>query len=276
VPATFSHPAAVLLLQRFCGRWLDLSALVVGSVTPDLGYFVLLTGVARGAHEPWGLLFVCLPLGLLAWLALHGLGPLLAPLVSREAGVVLRLGRRAGEITWPGFGRAGASVLLGAGTHVGWDSMTHEHTWFSDAVPAMLDTATTLGGYEIPVHYVAQHASSLLGLAFVVAWMRRRLREAAAEDAGSLLATDGPSAQHDAAAALWRRRVWRWAIALGVCVGLPTGLWIASEYEGTRALRAFLFRGVVHTMSVSLALALGASAWRLWRRASSSASATGR
>jgi hypothetical protein len=47
MPFTFAHPAAVLPLRRFCPDRLVWSALVIGTVSPDLEYFVRLAPSAR-------------------------------------------------------------------------------------------------------------------------------------------------------------------------------------------------------------------------------------
>ncbi len=40
MPFTFSHPAAVLPFTRLTPRYLNFAALVIGSTTPDMGYFL--------------------------------------------------------------------------------------------------------------------------------------------------------------------------------------------------------------------------------------------
>ena len=40
MPATFAHPSAILPLRRLCPTYLDFSALVIGSLAPDVGYFL--------------------------------------------------------------------------------------------------------------------------------------------------------------------------------------------------------------------------------------------
>ena len=38
MPFPLAHPAAVLPFRRYCSRWLNFPALVIGSLVPDLGY----------------------------------------------------------------------------------------------------------------------------------------------------------------------------------------------------------------------------------------------
>jgi Domain of unknown function (DUF4184) len=63
MPWTFVHPAAVLPLRQYCANRHLFGALVVGSVSPDLGYYVGRFDMATIAHTLLGLLIVCLPTG---------------------------------------------------------------------------------------------------------------------------------------------------------------------------------------------------------------------
>lgn len=73
MPLTFpSHAAAVLPLLYIAGtRRLPASALVVGSTAPDLIYLIGTKGA--DAHRPLGLLWFCLPAGIVAFLYLEAL-----------------------------------------------------------------------------------------------------------------------------------------------------------------------------------------------------------
>ena len=67
MPFTFAHPAAAVPLRRWLGRAGVLSALVIGSMAPDLTYFVPF-GVDRAStHSLTGVLWFCLPLGVVTY-----------------------------------------------------------------------------------------------------------------------------------------------------------------------------------------------------------------
>jgi hypothetical protein len=152
MPYPFAHPAAVLPLVRPMGRFAAPSALVVGSIVPDLWYFVPFVERAE-SHSVAGLLWFCLPLGVASYVLFHLVlkQPLIALLSSRLAG-----------FTSPGLPRSPwyavlVSVLVGAVTHVAWDELTH---W---------------AGY--PHRYnLPQHISTALGSAILVWWLWRKLR----------------------------------------------------------------------------------------------------
>lgn len=179
MPLTFpSHAAAVLPLLRIAGeRGLPASALVIGSTAPDLVYLVGTLGAA--AHQPRGLLTVCLPAGLLAFLYLEALvlpvvGPLLVALWP-ERGRAIAVGLVAPR-PLPRGARAWAAVavalVLGAATHQLWDGFTHAWMWPARALYP--EASVSLVGRPILVARALQHVSSALGLAIVLVYLRRR------------------------------------------------------------------------------------------------------
>jgi hypothetical protein len=161
VPYPFAHPAAILPLVRPMGRLAVPSALVIGSLAPDLWY--LAPGLARDdSHSVAGLFWFCVPAGLLAYLAFHLLmkQPLLALLPTA-------ISSRLARLAWPALPDAdGAkvivSLLAGAATHVAWDGLTHER-W-------------VVNGFQL-----LQHASTLLGSVALAGWLWRWFRRAPAQ-----------------------------------------------------------------------------------------------
>ena len=63
MPFTLSHPLAVVPLRRWCPARLNFAALVIGSMSPDFGYFIGQFDAAAFAHTIPGLFTVCLPTG---------------------------------------------------------------------------------------------------------------------------------------------------------------------------------------------------------------------
>lgn len=162
MPYPFAHPAAVLPLAGAMGRYAVPSALALGSMIPDAWYLV--PSLARDdSHSLAGLFWFCLPAGLLAYLAFHLLlkQPLLALLPAP-------LSSRLAAFASPALPRAGwaavlASLLAGAFTHFAWDALTHERF--------------VVHGFQ-----VLQHASTLLGVVVLAAWLARWFRRAPARE----------------------------------------------------------------------------------------------
>src|SRR6266478_4359327 len=65
MPFPLAHPAAVLPLRRYCPRFFSFPALVLGSITPDLGYFFGKSSVDEFSHRLLGSVVFCLPIGLI-------------------------------------------------------------------------------------------------------------------------------------------------------------------------------------------------------------------
>jgi Domain of unknown function (DUF4184) len=137
MPWTLSHPAAVLPFRRFSPKPVDFAALTIGSMTPDIGYYIDRFDFATFAHTLPGSFLACLPTGMIM-LILYYLfcRPVCYALPSphRQALLPLCPNLPQGLRRW---GIVLLSLLLGAWTHNFWDSFTHEHGWFVDRFPAL-------------------------------------------------------------------------------------------------------------------------------------------
>lgn len=170
MPFTLSHPAAVLPLMR--GPLVP-SALVAGSVAPDLFWFVpRLPGVGlTKTHELTSVLWLdpLLALVLLAVFQIVLKRPLLAlapkPLAER-------LPR---HFSWKRPGWIALSLVIGAATHVGWDAFTHENDGFP-----FLRTPLVTG---VDVGRLIQLVSTIGGAAILAWWLRKWYRGAPTEPA---------------------------------------------------------------------------------------------
>jgi len=65
VPFTFSHPAAVLPLAFIQKKWLSVTGLVIGSITPDFEYFFNMEQDSIYSHTWAGIFWFDLPLALI-------------------------------------------------------------------------------------------------------------------------------------------------------------------------------------------------------------------
>ncbi|WP_369259610.1 DUF4184 family protein [Geodermatophilus amargosae] len=173
MPFTGSHPAAVLPLLR---TGLPASALVAGSLAPDLPFF-LPVDLGAPTHTALSVVTTDVLLGALLWALWHGLlsrpvlawapAPLVARLPARAAPGLRRRLRTA---------RQGAAVpaalAAGAATHVLWDEFTHPGRWGAGHVPALASTWAGVPGYSW-----AQDLSGLAGglvlAGWLVGWWRR-------------------------------------------------------------------------------------------------------
>lgn len=166
MPYPIAHPAAVLPLVRPLGRYAVLPALVIGSIVPDLWYFVPLA-TRELSHSPEGLFVFSVPLGLILYWLFHVLlkEPLIALLPAAAAA-------RLAPLAAPGlpahrWRTVVLCLLAGAVTHLAWDSFTHEEGVIVEKFPAFEAQIFAIGSYPVRVYQLLQHASTLLGSAFV-------------------------------------------------------------------------------------------------------------
>jgi membrane-bound metal-dependent hydrolase YbcI (DUF457 family) len=171
VPFTVSHIAAVLPLRR---SRLPLSALAMGSMSPDLPYFVpgLVGFGAEGGltHSLLGIVTVDLLFGALMWALWLAMAPALRDLVPD----VVRA-RWPDSRVRPGPIAVMAALMIGGLTHVLWDEFTHVDRFGHRTFGVLAATYPSPVG-EIPGYRWLQYASGLLGLTAIAwtAWRRPR------------------------------------------------------------------------------------------------------
>ncbi|NLR74316.1 DUF4184 family protein [Leeia aquatica] len=180
MPWTFAHLAAVLPLQRLK---LPLTGLALGSIAPDLGYYIGRFDWATQAHTVSGLVTHCLPVVLpLAWLLVLLLPLWSAPLPEPHRSAWRHAPR---PCFWPGMDllRMLLALLLGAATHIVWDAATHYHGLFVQTWPVLREPLLVLGGRTVAVYSVLQHGSTLFGVGVLTVAYRRWLRRVMPERA---------------------------------------------------------------------------------------------
>lgn len=205
VPFTLAHPAAVIPLLR---RPFDGLALVCGAMAPDLPYFIRSTSIevtAESWYEPFtnattthslvGLVPTTLLLALALYLILRAAvrpmlwlvdggwnrpSPDLARAMPGRADgpdrVDLVSGRWSTRGVW-----VPVSLLIGAGTHLLWDSLTSSDGWLAQRFGVLNETAAA----DLSWVRLGQHASTVIGLAVLGIFMWRRRRSLVERSAGA-------------------------------------------------------------------------------------------
>lgn len=239
MPFTASHAVAALPFLR---TPLPASALVIGSMTPDLPYYLPLPAVPT--HTAGAVVTYDLLLGAVAWALWHGL--LAAPaLAAAPAGLRARLTRvpLGLAVRVPSASRVGwivAALVLGAGIHVLWDEFTHPRRWGPENIPALNE----LWG-PFPLHFWLQHLCGLAGGAILLVWFLRWWRRTPAESARRAPGT------------WW---VWVLLVVVGAIVG-------GAAAASAPSLDLAGFRGVTSGGgAVLIAAALYAIGWQIRRR----------
>lgn len=186
MPFTFAHPAAVLPLRRF--RFLLTVPLIIGSLVPDVPYYFphRFGRMLSDTHTLYGSFVTCLPLGMaLLVLTLLLREPLTILLRARARAVCLGSIERfaARPLHWP-LGLL--SILIGAWTHIAWDSLTHSDGWTTARVSA-LSAPISLLGWHTEMNHLLQYLSSAFGLLVVALWFRAVVARSPRPATGELL-----------------------------------------------------------------------------------------
>ena len=237
MPWTFAHPAAVLPLRRLRPMHLNFAGLVVGSMTPDLGYYIDFWDLARLAHTLFGSVLVCLPTGLTLLAALYVLRkPLWYLLPQPHRSVLAPVVAGPPSLRPSSLLATAVSIVLGAWTHIVWDSFTHKSGWVVKHVTFLQEPPFLIGVTEFPTYQLLQLLSTLVGIAALVAvyclWIRRSR------------CLDSPP---------WRARyeLWRYALLAALAtvasiIAVPAAAEAAASVQGYLAIRVFLVRMAVY------------------------------
>ena len=166
MPFTFSHPAIVLPLTFLPRQWISLTGLVIGSLTPDFEYFLRMRIMSNYSHTIDGLFWFDLPLGLLLSFIFHNI--VRDSLFDNLPSILKSRFSVFKKFEWNAhFKRnwlvVSISILIGAASHIFWDSFTHEHGYFVQTIPALQNSLDFLGR-QIPILKILQHSSTLLGV----------------------------------------------------------------------------------------------------------------
>lgn len=183
MPFILVHPAAALPLHRYLKRQAVLSALIIGSMTPDMHYFLPLAITRGEAHSLDGLLWFCLPVGLALYLLYHFILKYpLSLLLPHSLRLRVRPWLHAGHLPAANWKAVCLSLLVGAITHLIWDAFTHQYAAGTLALATLRKTWLTLGQYPIPGYEVLQQLSNLLGFILLSFWARQWINSQPATD----------------------------------------------------------------------------------------------
>lgn len=172
MPFTVSHVVAVIPLQKYLGKFGALSALIIGSMTPDFAYMTpFLVHQRMDSHSLVGIYLYAIPMGLTVYFLYHLLmAPVLVSILPKFIQKHLHADLFVGRIpNIPSYTLV-LSLVIGALTHISWDFFTH-HSGIPQYVAWMDVPLTTLDGYDIMPYRVLQHFSTIFGLSLLIFWI---------------------------------------------------------------------------------------------------------
>jgi len=182
MPFTPAHTAAVLPWVR--RRGLSSTALVVGSMSPDFEYFIRMDVLGIWGHDLLGIFIFDLPVTLAIVALFHlvvknnfinNLPVFLQRRLSHLKELTFREDVLSRPITFA------MCAIVGAFTHVLWDSFTHEAGYFVQNLDWLYEGRTMeFRGPKYPLWYALQYLSTAVGLAilFVYVILMKRVGDA--------------------------------------------------------------------------------------------------
>jgi hypothetical protein len=172
MPFTFAHPAIVLPFNYGSKRFVSITGLIIGSLTPDFEYFLRMKVMSIYSHTLFGMFWYDLPLAVLLTFVFHNI--VRNPLINYLPGCLAKRLFIYTDFNW--IKRFSdhwlvvlASILIGIASHLLWDSFTHEHGFFTDHI-SFLRTLV----YSIPLYKIFQHGSTIAGTIIIV-WSLKQL-----------------------------------------------------------------------------------------------------
>lgn len=241
MPFTVSHAAAVIPLRKIFQFSLPLSALIVGSFSPDFRYFIPFLRLQIVSHSLQGIFLFCLPLSVLVLFLFHKIvkEPLyhLLPITVQR-----RIEPETLQFSFlplKNFIAIIVAIILGAITHIIWDSFTHEHGGAVERWQILYTIVFYLFGSDIRLYKVLQHVSTFVGLALLAYWFMKWFRSQ-------------PIPQAEGREYLEAGTKLKILISLtvfAIVMGLAFGFWLSTQFTGVLAFRVFVVQTVVGIMA---------------------------
>lgn len=165
MPFTFTHPAIILPLTYLPRKWFSLTGLVIGSLTPDFEYFLRMKVKSDYSHTLEGIIWFDLPLGLLLTFTFHNivrnsLFDNLPTFLKSRFSIFKQFDWN--KFFYKNWSVVIISILIGTASHLFWDSFTHNHDYFVEAIPSLKITIAIFER-QIPIFKMLQHSSTLVG-----------------------------------------------------------------------------------------------------------------
>lgn len=162
MPVTHAHPAAVLPLIVYGRRTFSASALVIGSISPDIPFFFFSAMERKETHNLSGIFLWCLPIGICIYVLYHWLlRPALLDFFCSKNSVTTS----CSLLTTTRLVISG--LIVGAATHNFWDSLTHGTGWFAQHYHIFNQYVWLIR--PIPLFRALQYLSGIFGT-LIVAW----------------------------------------------------------------------------------------------------------
>ncbi|NSL88778.1 DUF4184 family protein [Chitinophaga solisilvae] len=170
MPFTISHIAIVLPFACRRRKYLSVTGLMTGTMTPDFLYFILLDPYFSAGHTWWGIFLYDVPLALLLTFLYHDV--VKAALIQYLPGWAGMRIHHFRYFSWDQYFRQHylvviSSVILGALSHLLLDAFTHGHGYFAGSIP-FLRRNIRIFHHPMEMWYLMQYLSSIAGLLLLI------------------------------------------------------------------------------------------------------------
>lgn len=170
MPFTFSHPAIILPLKYLPKKWISLTGLIIGSLTPDFEYFLRMKVQSKYSHTFYGIFWFDLPLALLLTFIFHNI--IRNELFYQSPNAIRSRIIIFSSFDWNIYFRKNwfvilISLLIGIASHIFWDAFTHEHGYFVKQI-SILNNSIIVNEKKILFWKILQHLSSLIGAIVII------------------------------------------------------------------------------------------------------------
>ena len=176
MPFTISHTVVAIPLYKLLGQYGALSALIIGSMTPDLAYisniflkiFWYFTDIWVDEHSIQGVFVNSIPMGLTVFFLFHlFMAPVFVSLFPKKLKQYIPAYLFIGKTPNIPFHIITLSLIIGALTHIFWDFFTHQYG-IPQYINWMNQPLTSIDGYDIMPYRLLQHFSTLFGLSLLL------------------------------------------------------------------------------------------------------------
>src|ERR1700679_1542072 len=130
MPLTFSHPAIILPAKYLPEKWVSMTGLIIGSITPDFEYFMRMKVESIYSHTWLGMFWFDLPLAFILTFIYHYI--IRNSFISNSPRFLKKRLSRYMDFSWINyfkhhFLQVIICLLIGIASHIFWDGFTHPH-----------------------------------------------------------------------------------------------------------------------------------------------------
>ena len=229
MPWTFAHAAAVIPLKKIFPKKLHFLGLVIGSFTPDFGYYIGQTHLSHFSHSFSGLFLACIPIGIFLTYFLSLMGKyfsIILPEPHRFAFYHLTCIEKIESLKE--LALLPIAVFIGSLTHIVWDSFTHAGRWGVVHIEILKNEAFRIGTLIFYGHSLMQYLSSIVGAAIIlwiyINWLKKN---------NLTFFTRDPEEY-------WRYKLIAFLIILSLIASFPIAYFHTNHISGALAINAFV------------------------------------